>query len=318
MADGAQLHGVERSGKFSHPTLTADGAVRAQVPFAGLKTLWINTGTLCNLACAHCYIESSPTNDRLVYITDAEAAPFIDEALTTGADEVAFTGGEPFMNPDLFAMAERALAGGARVLILTNAMRPMMRPRIKERVAAMIARHGARVALRVSLDHHAAEIHDAERGRNGAFDAAMKGLAWLCGQGAVVSVAGRAAMAGDEEAARRSYQEVFDAHGVAVDAGDPAALVLFPEMDAAADPPEVTVDCWRILDRKPEEMMCASSRMLVKRRGSARPAVLACTLIPYAEEFELGASLRDAAQPVTLNHPNCATFCVLGGSSCSG
>ena len=65
-------------------------------------------------------------------------------------------------------------------------------------------------------------------------------------------------------------------------------------------------------------MMCASSRMVVKRRGAARPAVLACTLLPHEPEFELGHTLAEAEGAVALNHPHCAKFCVLGGASCSG
>ena len=103
----------------------------------------------------------------------------------------------------------------------------------------------------------------------------------------------------------------------AIDAFDPAALVLFPEMDAGADVPEITEACWDILEKSPKDVMCANSRMVVKRKGSERPAVLACTLIPYDERFELGATLADAAGLVPLNHPNCARFCVLGGASCS-
>jgi hypothetical protein len=62
--------------------------------------------------------------------------------------------------------------------------------------------------------------------------------------------------------------------------------------------------------------MCASARMVVKRKGAERPAVLACTLLAYDPRFELGASLREAARPVPLNHKYCASFCVLGGASC--
>ena len=64
-------------------------------------------------------------------------------------------------------------------------------------------------------------------------------------------------------------------------------------------------------------MMCASSRMVVKRKGSPRPSVLACTLIPYDQAFELGGSLAEAAGSVSLNHPHCSRFCVLGGASCA-
>jgi hypothetical protein len=45
--------------------------------------------------------------------------------------------------------------------------------------------------------------------------------------------------------------------------------------------------------------------------------VLACTLLAYDRQFELGRTLAEAARPVPLNHPYCASFCVLGGAACS-
>jgi len=45
--------------------------------------------------------------------------------------------------------------------------------------------------------------------------------------------------------------------------------------------------------------------------------VLSCTLLAYDPQFEMGPRLADALGPVKLNHPHCATFCVLGGASCS-
>ena len=57
--------------------------------------------------------------------------------------------------------------------------------------------------------------------------------------------------------------------------------------------------------------------MVVRRRDAARPAVIACTLLPYEPEFELGATLAEASRPVPLHHPHCARFCVLGGAACS-
>ena len=115
--------------KFRDPQLTVNGEIRAFVHLTELKTLWFNTGTLCNLTCRNCYIESSPTNDRLVYLTISEVTAFLDELNYEGSplEEVAFTGGEPFMNPDLVAMAAVSLERGYRVLILTNAMRPMLK-----------------------------------------------------------------------------------------------------------------------------------------------------------------------------------------------
>ena len=75
--------------------------------------------------------------------------------------------------------------------------------------------------------------------------------------------------------------------------------------------------CWDILGKKPDDVMCASSRMVVKRRGAAKPSVLACTLLAYDPEFELGTTLAEAEGSVQLNHKHCAKFCVLGGASCS-
>ena len=86
--------------KFRDPLATASGEARASVSLRALQTLWINTGTLCNLTCVNCYIESSPTNDRLAYITTAEVTTYLDEiaAEGLGTEEIGFTGGEPFMN----------------------------------------------------------------------------------------------------------------------------------------------------------------------------------------------------------------------------
>ena len=111
--------------------------------------------------------------------------------------------------------------------------------------------------------------------------------------------------------------EVIHAERIPVDARDPVALVLFPEMDADRDVPEITEACWGILGRTPDSVMCSSSRMVVRRRGAAGPSVVACTLLPYETEFDLGATLREASRPVALNHPHCARFCVLGGAACS-
>ena len=295
--------------KFRDPQTTAGGEPRAFVALAGLETLWFNTGTLCNLACVTCYIESSPSNDALAYLTLAEVAVYLDEIARDALPvrEIGFTGGEPFMNRDAPAMIALAQARGFRVLVLTNAMKPMRRF-----AAALLALPRTGLVFRVSLDHHTAAIHEAERGA-GTWAIALDGIAWLVANGFEIAIAGRH-LAGETDAqARAGYAALFAGLRLAT-----PPLVLFPEMDAGADVPEITTACWGILDVAPETMMCASSRMVVRRRGSPLPAVLACTLLAYDAEFELGETLAAAARPVPLNHPHCARFCVLGGASCSG
>ena len=104
---------------------------------------------------------------------------------------------------------------------------------------------------------------------------------------------------------------------IELDPWDPVRLVIFPEMDASVDVPEITDACWEILQRSPSDVMCSSSRMVVKRNGAEQPAVLACTLLAYDPRFELGPTLRGFPKAVSLNHPHCAQFCVLGGAACS-
>jgi predicted phosphodiesterase/uncharacterized Fe-S cluster-containing radical SAM superfamily protein len=302
--------------KFKDPMRTATGEPRASVALKGLSTLWFNTGTLCNITCRHCYIESSPRNDRLVYLTPADIRPYLDEIERDrwGTCEIGFTGGEPFMNPHIFDLLEECLARGFRALVLTNAMRPTQRH--KKKLLDVKQRHGDRLLIRVSLDHYAAERHEDERGP-GTFAPTRDGLVWLAANGFNIAVAGRRMWGEDETAERAGYARFFAAHAIPLDASDPAALVLFPEMDAEADVPEITTACWDLLGKSPQSVMCAHSRMVVKRKGAERPAVLSCTLIPYDPAFEMGETLADAAGPVPLNHPHCAKFCVLGGASCA-
>ncbi len=303
--------------KFRDPLRTLDGSPRASAPMTGLQTLWFNTGTLCNITCASCYIESSPLNDALAYLTVAEVEAYLAEAsaLALPTREIGFTGGEPFMNPDIIAMLEATLAGGRQALVLTNAMRPMRR--FEAALLDLKARYGGDLTLRVSLDHHSQAVHEAERGA-GAWPIAIDGLRWLAANGFSIAVAGRRLPHEDEAAARAAYGRLFAELGAAIDVEDRGRLVLFPGMDAGRDVPEISDACWGILDVAPASMMCASSRMVVKRRGAAAPAVVACTLTPYDPQFEMGAALAEALGPVRLNHPHCAAFCVLGGASCSG
>ena len=304
--------------KFKDPYTTAKGEARAAVALANPETLWFNTGTLCNIECVNCYIESSPTNDRLVYITTAEVVDYLDQLETRnwGVREIAFTGGEPFMNPDMIDMTRAALVRGYDVLILTNAMRPMMRKSMKAGLLELNAAYPGKLTLRISVDHWSADLHDKERGKD-AFARTVEGMEWLRDNGLPMAVAGRTVWGESEAASRAGYAAFYATHGFDIDAHNPGMTVLFPEMDETVDVPEITTSCWGILNKSPSSVMCSNSRMVVKRKGADKPAVLACTLLPYSEEFELGSTLEEAEGAVQLNHPHCAKFCVLGGASCS-
>jgi hypothetical protein len=302
--------------KFQDPFITAKGERRASVSLRALETLWFNTGTLCNLTCRTCYIESSPRNDRLAYLTLADLRRFLDEIARDDLPTqlIGFTGGEPFLNPDFPAMLTETLARGFDVLVLTNAMKPMQRQR--DHLLALRDAHGDRLRLRVSLDHHTPAVHEAERGAR-SWTPTIEGLVWLVRHGFPVDVASRLLTGESEASLRAGFAHLFAMLDVPIDAQDPVRLMLFPQMDLGHAVPEITEACWGILHKSPDSVMCASARMVVRRRDADDAAVLACTLLPYDAAFELGRTLADAAGPVQLNHPYCASFCVLGGAACS-
>lgn len=302
--------------KFVDPDVTAKGEQRAVVALTHLKTLWFNTGSLCNITCQNCYMDSSPSNDQLAYLSLQDVEKYLDEIVAEDlpVGEIAFTGGEPFMNRDLIGMLSLCLEKGYSALVLSNAMKPMHH-RFHD-LLALKSRFGDKLAIRVSIDHYTVEKHEAIRG-DSTWEPILKGLKWLAENGFNMAVAGRTCWNESDEEARLGYARLFDDQNIPIDATSKAALVLFPEMDGALDVPEITIHCWDILGVAPETMMCATSRMVIKRRGEDLPLVVPCTLLPYDSEFELGHDLGGSSKTVKLNHPHCARFCVLGGASCS-
>jgi hypothetical protein len=313
--------------KFENPDITATGEHRATVPLERLDTVWFNTGTLCNIACVNCYIDSSPKNDQLVYLSAAEVTTLLDELLRDGygTSEIGFTGGEPFMNPEFLDILGATLDRGFDVLVLTNAMQPMQRAPVKRGLIALKEKHGARLRIRVSLDHFTPELHEAERGAK-TWVKAIAGIDWLNANGFEIAIAGRTCWNEPESEERNGFAALIAMRGWRIDPANPNQLMLLPEMDGSHHIPEITARCWGLLGKSPKDLMCASSRMVVKRKGAAAPVIVPCTLLPYEPAFEMGETFAEACAAdagmfnkgaVKLCHPHCAKFCVLGGGSCS-
>ena len=299
--------------KFKNPKFTADGSDRAFVEAEKIKTLWFNTGTLCNIECKNCYIESSPKNDRLVYLTFDEVKNFIDEAIekNLGTQEIGFTGGEPFMNKDIIKMIEYSLSKGLKTLVLSNAMKPML-----NRVEEIKKVNHKNLTIRVSIDHYEKSKHEEIRGKN-TYDIMMKGLKWLDENDFNYALATRLLWNETEEELRKNFGIFVKNNHLKLNTNSKQELVTFAEMDESVDTPEITTSCWEILKKDPKDIMCSSSRMVVRKKGLKKPSVIACTLLPYDEEFDLGQTLTNSLQKIYLNHKHCSKFCVLGGSSCS-
>jgi MoaA/NifB/PqqE/SkfB family radical SAM enzyme len=299
--------------KFKDQKVTADGSNRAFIEARNIKTLWFNTGTLCNIECKNCYIESSPKNDSLAYLTFEEVKSFIDEAIdkNLGTNEIGFTGGEPFMNKDIMKMIDYSLRKRLKVLVLSNAMKPML-----NRTKELIKLNHSNLTIRVSIDHYEKEKHEEIRGKN-TYDVMLQGLKWLNENNFNYTLATRLLWNEKEEDLRRNFGTFIKNNNLRLDTYSPKELVTFAEMDEKIDTPEITTSCWDILNKDSNDVMCSWSRMVVRKKNSKNPSVIACTLLPYANEFDLGETLTNSLQKIYLNHKHCSKFCVLGGSSCS-
>ena len=300
--------------KFKDTFTTAKGEPRAFVKLKSLETLWFNTGTLCNLECKNCYIESSPKNDRLSYLTIDDIRPYLqeikDENLPTKL--IGLTGGEPFLNPSIIPIIQTILENGFDLLVLTNANRV-----IKKHESSLLELKNLykdKLHLRISLDHFSEELHDKERGQ-GAFDRTMEQMQWLHKHGFNISIASRSLIEETQSQSIEGHEKLLSAYGIKINLQE--KLVIFPEMKSGRDVPEITTACWDILDIKPDAQMCATERMIVKRKGETSPKVMPCTLLAYDERFIMGETLKESNKDVYLNHRFCAEFCVLGGASCS-
>jgi len=299
--------------KFKNQKVTADGSNRAFIEARNIKTLWFNTGTLCNIECKNCYIESSPKNDSLAYLTFEEVKSFIDEAVdkNLGTNEIGFTGGEPFMNKDIMKMIDYSLKKRLKVLVLSNAMKPML-----NRTKELIKLNHSNLTIRVSIDHYEKEKHEEIRGKN-TYDVMLQGLKWLNENNFNYTLATRLLWNEKEEDLRKNFGTFIKNNNLRLDTNSSKQLVTFAEMDEKIDTPEITTSCWDILNKNPNDIMCSWSRMVVRKKNSKNPSVIACTLLPYADEFDLGDTLTNSLQKIYLNHKHCSKFCVLGGSSCS-
>jgi sulfatase maturation enzyme AslB (radical SAM superfamily) len=307
---------METMPKFQDPLITAKGEVRASVDLIALKTLWFNTGSLCNLACDNCYIESSPKNDRLAFITEDDVAKFLVEVREQKhpVELIGFTGGEPFANPHMVAILEKTLQEGFEVLVLTNAYKAIKRS--YESLVSLQRQFGTKIKIRVSLDHYLRDRHESERGK-GTFQETLYAIKWLVDNNIHTSIAGRSLMKEPMDLSLKGYQYLLDFQGIDLKLELGQNIVIFPEMDQKQDVPEISERCWSLLNKKPSDQMCSSERMIVKKKNHSGLTVMPCTLLAYDEQFELGSTLSNAVRSVHLNHRFCAEFCVLGGASCS-
>jgi MoaA/NifB/PqqE/SkfB family radical SAM enzyme len=140
---------------------------------AFLWKLWLYTNYDCNLRCSYCVAKSSPNAPRRA-LGLANVQRLVDEAVDLGFSELFFTGGEPFILNDIYAMLTYASAQ-RRTNVLTNAM--ILRGSRLDQLRAIA---NDNLIVQVSLDGCCAEDHDAYRGK-GSWQKTVEGIELLQG-----------------------------------------------------------------------------------------------------------------------------------------
>jgi MoaA/NifB/PqqE/SkfB family radical SAM enzyme len=134
-----------------------------RVPFRHLNALWVQvTGTWCNLACTHCFNSSGPKDPWIQPMEPARVRAAVDEGVSLGVKEIYYTGGEPFLHPELVDLTAYALHH-APTTILTNGT--MIPDAVAGRLGRLAAAARYSLEVRLSLDAADGETNDAIRGR---------------------------------------------------------------------------------------------------------------------------------------------------------
>jgi sulfatase maturation enzyme AslB (radical SAM superfamily) len=217
------------------------------------------------------------------------------------------------MNKDIIQMLFESLNNNFKTLVLTNAMAPMLHK--KNELLDLNKKFVKLLKLRISIDHYTKAQHEQVRGKN-SFNKMLEGISFLKENNFNFSFATRLMWNENEKTTRENFKNFFNINKIKLDAYSTVDLVTFTEMDVNAETPEITTACWSILNKNPDDVMCSHTRMVVKKKNR-KPSVIACTLLPYDEAFDLGETLKSSLKKVYLNHPHCSKFCVLGGSKCS-
>ncbi len=287
--------------------------MNAKAPLVALRSLdqlWFQvTGTLCNLACRHCFISCHPHNHGFGFLDLATVRRFLAESVPLGVKEYYFTGGEPFLHPQMVEIVEETLRVGPAT-VLTNGT--AFRPGVVERLARAAAASRYSLEMRVSIDGHSPETNDPVRGE-GTFAAAMRGVSLLCEAGFLPILTAVQTWEGRETPARlRAFEAALRAAGCA----RPRVKIL-PTLRIGME--EKRTRGYRGDEIVTEEMMagydedrliCNHSRIVTDR------GVAVCPILIEAEGSHLGSSLEDASVPYPLRHRACYT-CYQFGAICS-
>ncbi len=281
-----------------------------EVALSHLDHLWFQVGgTLCNLTCNHCFISCSPKNHNFGFLSLEQVQQRLEESVPLGVKEYYFTGGEPFLNPDMTAILVETLRyGPATVLTNGTVLRDDWLHTLRDAEANSLYA----LEFRVSIDGFSPETNDPLRGA-GTFDRALRGVQKLVEFGFLPIIT--AARTWDIEQEAKTV-EAFVNRLRAAGYARPRLKIL-PTLRLGAeeqrthgyeDTERITAEMLRDYDCS--QLVCEHSR-IVSDRG-----VHVCPILIEAPDALLGATLCEASRPFALAHGACST-CYQYGAICT-
>jgi len=297
-----------------------------------LEDLWVMQGSVCDLKCKHCYTASSPSHNQLEQISFSELRPHLEDAGRFGVRKIYFTGGEVFVNDEVLrghaARNDEFLKSLAFALeiapveILTNGRRYIRNH--YDALTELRAKYGDRLRIRITLESPRAGEHDFIRGK-GTFAQTVETIVQLAAMGFVPIVTAERPFLSEpnDDEIGKAYRALFLARGVEVDVNlienvlEMGSQLVQLAREGRSPQPEVfvTTNCFLVLNKSPESLMCHFSRCLQKVDGDLR--YYPCPVIYDDPRFELGRTLADSFRRVYIAHKNCYEYCLKGrGASC--
>jgi len=300
--DPATAQTAEASASSSASTAPA-------VALQSLDTLWFQVaGTVCNLACSHCFVSSSPTNRTHEFLSLEEIVPYLEEGAALGVKEYYFTGGEPFLNPEMEAILAKTLEFGP-ANVLTNGL--LLDPDRARRLRSIADAAEYSLDFRVSMDGFDAESNDPIRGE-GTFEKILDGIRNLVDAGVnpVITVTEVHRENGTAEGKERFF-ELLREVGI-----ERPRLKILPVFQIGAEAERGgAYESWQMLrsgdaiDADWEHLQCSSCRMVTDQ------GVWVCPILVNEPTGKMGETLADTLMPYSLEHPACWT-CHAYGVSC--
>ena len=271
------------------------------VPSVSLDTLWFQVaGTLCNLKCTHCFISCSPTNHNHEMLTLAQVRERLREAVPLGVREYYFTGGEPFMNPEMLPILQETLRQGP-ASVLTNGL--LLTAERCERLKALSDGSEYSLDIRISIDGYTAEVNDPIRGA-GTFTKILEGIRNLAhaALNPVVTVTEACGEAASAEG-RATFLNWMRSIGLP----RPRLKILSLFRIGAEEQRLRAYESWETLKgrhltrEEAENLQCSSCRMVTSK------GVYVCPILIEEPRARMGEGLSETLRPFELAYSSCFT-----------